>query len=102
MASSSSSPTESAKRAPYRVLSGYCPDSQCGTKLYFPAWDSSIECSNCGKRYEQKALLNVEQVCVEFQFTVIAAASVQIQLHVTSQIYTLILVCPETTCAKMF
>ena len=58
----SPSPTESAKRAPYRVLSAYCPDSQCGTKLYFPAWDSSIECSNCGKRYEQKALQNVEQV----------------------------------------
>jgi len=56
--------TDSTEQGPYRVLSGYCPDTQCNTKLYFPAYDSSIECSNCGKRHEQKFLKDVEQVRV--------------------------------------
>ncbi|XP_077979065.1 deubiquitinating protein VCPIP1-like [Glandiceps talaboti] len=46
----------------YRVLSGYCPDDHCKTKLYFPAWDTSIECTGCGQRHEKSAILNIEQV----------------------------------------
>ncbi|XP_006824972.1 deubiquitinating protein VCPIP1-like [Saccoglossus kowalevskii] len=47
---------------PYRLLSGYCPDDHCKTKLYFPAWDSSIECTGCGQRHEKSSIVNIEQV----------------------------------------
>ena len=28
----------------YKVLCGYCPDEKCKTRLFFPAYDKSIEC----------------------------------------------------------
>lgn len=46
----------------YQVLSGYCPDEKCQAKLFFPYYDTSIECTACGQRYEQQALQNVEVV----------------------------------------
>ena len=46
----------------YRVLSGYCPDEACRTQLFFPVYDSSIECTNCGQRHEQKSLKNIAEV----------------------------------------
>ena len=45
-----------------RVLSGYCPDLGCQTKLVFPSYESSIECTNCGERHEQKALREMQEV----------------------------------------
>ncbi|XP_070565133.1 LOW QUALITY PROTEIN: deubiquitinating protein VCPIP1-like [Ptychodera flava] len=54
--------SRSKSREPYRVLSGFCPDEQCKTKLFFPAWDTSIECTGCGQRHEKSTIKNVEQV----------------------------------------
>ncbi|KAI8501465.1 Deubiquitinating protein VCIP135 [Branchiostoma belcheri] len=52
----------SKSRETYRVLSGHCPDQNCRAKLFFPAWDSSIECTDCGQRHQQSAIQNVEEV----------------------------------------
>ncbi|XP_064634580.1 deubiquitinating protein VCPIP1-like isoform X2 [Lineus longissimus] len=52
----------SESKEKYRVLSGCCPDEKCKTKLFFPGWEPSIECTNCGQRHEQKNLHNVEKV----------------------------------------
>lgn len=49
-------------KEPYKVLCGECPDQQCKAKLYFPAYDSSIECTNCGQRHEKSAIRNVVEV----------------------------------------
>ena len=46
----------------YRVLTGLCPDPGCQAKLFFPAYESSIECTSCGQRHTQQSLKNVEQV----------------------------------------
>ena len=53
---------QSRGKEAYRVLSGICPDEQCGAKLFFPGYDSSIECTSCGQRHEQKTLKNLQQV----------------------------------------
>ena len=49
-------------KGPYKVLCGTCPDPQCRTKLFFPAHDSSIECTACGQRHERKAITEVAEV----------------------------------------
>ncbi len=54
--------SKTKKSGPYRVQTGLCPDEQCKAKLFFPAYDSSIECTNCGQRHERKALKEVEEV----------------------------------------
>lgn len=46
----------------YKVLYGTCPDEQCKAKLYFPAYDTSIECTNCGQRHDKSAIQNVAEV----------------------------------------
>lgn len=46
----------------YRVLSGLCPDEQCQSKLYFRAYEASIECTGCGQRHECKQVKNIEEV----------------------------------------
>ncbi|KAK3576161.1 hypothetical protein CHS0354_039827 [Potamilus streckersoni] len=46
----------------YRFLFGTCPDEQCKAKLFFPAFDKSIECTGCGKRHEQSSLQNIAEV----------------------------------------
>ncbi|KAK3102693.1 hypothetical protein FSP39_013188 [Pinctada imbricata] len=46
----------------YKVLCGYCPDEKCKTRLFFPAYDRSIECPGCGQRHEQSTILNVAEV----------------------------------------
>ncbi len=43
----------------YRVLCGTCPDTQCQTRLFFPAHNSSIECTGCGQRHERDAIKQV-------------------------------------------
>ena len=53
---------EGKGKGQYKVLSGLCPDAKCGAKLFFPAYDSSIECSNCGQRHQQSSLKNIEEV----------------------------------------
>lgn len=45
-----------------RLFCGYCPDIGCQTKLVFPSYESSIECTSCGQRHEQKALREVQEV----------------------------------------
>ena len=49
-------------RGPYRVLSGLCPDDQCKAKLFFPAYDSSVECTDCGQRHNKDELKNLSEV----------------------------------------
>ena len=46
----------------YKVQSGFCPDEQCNAKLFFPARDSSIECTSCGQRHPKDTLKNIEDV----------------------------------------
>lgn len=46
----------------YKVLCGSCPDEQCRAKLFFPAYDKSVECTGCGKRHEQSSLQNIAEV----------------------------------------
>ncbi|KAL3842550.1 hypothetical protein ACJMK2_020546 [Sinanodonta woodiana] len=46
----------------YRFLCGTCPDEQCKAKLFFPAFDKSIECTGCGRRHEQSSLQNIAEV----------------------------------------
>lgn len=41
---------------------GTCPDEGCQAKLYFPSYDNSIECTNCGQRHERHLLKNVAEV----------------------------------------
>ncbi|XP_013409530.1 deubiquitinating protein VCIP135 [Lingula anatina] len=49
-------------KEPYRVLSGYCPDEGCQTRLFFPAYETSIECTGCGQRHERNTIKNPEVV----------------------------------------
>ncbi|ELT92345.1 hypothetical protein CAPTEDRAFT_100015, partial [Capitella teleta] len=49
-------------RAHLAVFSGLCPDAQCHTKLFFPAHDSSIECTGCGQQHQRTVLLDVQEV----------------------------------------
>ncbi|KAJ8017568.1 hypothetical protein HOLleu_44929 [Holothuria leucospilota] len=44
------------------MLCGTCPDDHCQTKLYFPSYDASIECPNCGQRHLRNSLKNIEEV----------------------------------------
>ncbi|XP_069134071.1 deubiquitinating protein VCPIP1-like [Argopecten irradians] len=46
----------------YKVLCGSCPDELCQAKLFFPAYDKSVECTGCGKRHEQTTLQNIAEV----------------------------------------
>nr|XP_033789255.1 deubiquitinating protein VCIP135 [Geotrypetes seraphini]XP_033789256.1 deubiquitinating protein VCIP135 [Geotrypetes seraphini] len=52
-----------SKRKDRRILSGTCPDPSCQARLFFPAHGAaSIECTDCGRRHEQRSLLGVEEV----------------------------------------
>ena len=53
---------EDGGRGPYRVFCGLCPDEECQAKLFFPSYDTSIECTSCGQRHERGALKSVEEV----------------------------------------
>ena len=53
---------EEPASTPYRMLSALCPDEQCQTKHFFPAYDTSIECTTCGQRHAQAALKDVQEV----------------------------------------
>ena len=50
------------RRKVYKVMCGYCPDEQCKSKLFFAAFDTSIECTGCGQRHHKDTLKNVEEV----------------------------------------
>ena len=45
-----------------RVLSGICADLACSTKLFFPAHDASVECSQCGQRHDVTSLRDIQPV----------------------------------------
>lgn len=45
-----------------RMLSGFCPDGKCQTKLFFPSYDSSIECTNCGQRHDKSTLTDIQEI----------------------------------------
>lgn len=45
-----------------KVYCGFCPDIRCQTKLVFPSYESSIECTSCGQRHEQKSLRELQEV----------------------------------------
>ncbi|XP_076331190.1 deubiquitinating protein VCPIP1-like [Tachypleus tridentatus] len=45
-----------------KVLCGSCPDGQCQARLFFPSYDTSIECTSCGQRHERRFLKNVQEV----------------------------------------
>ncbi|XP_014677448.1 PREDICTED: deubiquitinating protein VCIP135-like [Priapulus caudatus] len=47
---------------PYHLLRGRCPDDKCKTLLFFPAHEASVECTECGQRHQQRALVDVEEV----------------------------------------
>ncbi|XP_077208383.1 deubiquitinating protein VCPIP1 isoform X1 [Paroedura picta] len=55
-----------SKKRDRRIFSGTCPDPKCQARLFFPAHgplsSGSIECTDCGQRYEQRQLLGVEEV----------------------------------------
>ncbi|GFO30372.1 deubiquitinating protein vcip135-like [Plakobranchus ocellatus] len=43
-------------------LSGFCPNAQCGKRLYFPEHEASVECFGCGQRHTPSVLRNVERL----------------------------------------
>ncbi len=49
-------------RADVKVLSGRCPDEQCQTTLFFPAYDTNIVCTSCGQRIACPRIKNVAEV----------------------------------------
>ncbi|XP_067655119.1 deubiquitinating protein VCPIP1-like isoform X1 [Haliotis asinina] len=60
--SSTMSRTKLKSADQYKVLTCICPDEECQAKLYFPAFDKSIECTSCGQRHDKASLQNVEEV----------------------------------------
>ena len=52
--------TKQQKKVKY--CSATCPDPQCRTKLYFPAHEASVECSNCGQRHTVSNLPDKQQL----------------------------------------
>ncbi|CAH1785484.1 unnamed protein product [Owenia fusiformis] len=46
----------------YKVLSGLCPDDGCKTRLFFPAYDRSVECTGCGQRHNKSTIKDVSEV----------------------------------------
>ncbi|NXK24241.1 VCIP1 protein, partial [Arenaria interpres] len=59
-------PPAAGKKRDRRIFSGTCPDPKCQARLFFPAHgpqgSGSIECTDCGRRHEQRQLLAVEEV----------------------------------------
>ena len=53
---------DSTKRAKYRVLSGICADTACNAKLFFPAHEASVECTQCGQRHDVRSLRDTSPV----------------------------------------
>ena len=52
----------SVDRLSYKMMCGNCPDEQCNATLFFPARDSSIECTSCGQRHGKNMIRNVAEV----------------------------------------
>ncbi|XP_066482148.1 deubiquitinating protein VCPIP1 [Tiliqua scincoides] len=55
-----------SKKRDRRIFSGTCPEPKCQARLFFPAHGppsgGSVECTDCGRRHEQRQLLGVEEV----------------------------------------
>ena len=47
---------------PLKYKSGVCPDSECQTTLYFPAYEKSVECTSCGQRHDYNDLLDIKDI----------------------------------------
>lgn len=45
-----------------RVLSATCLDEACCARLFFPSYDQSVECPQCGQRHDRTALRDVQEV----------------------------------------
>ena len=43
--------SESKQPKNVKYLTASCPDPQCGTKLFFPSYEASVECPTCGQRH---------------------------------------------------
>ncbi|XP_071853755.1 deubiquitinating protein VCPIP1-like isoform X2 [Apostichopus japonicus] len=56
-----SQPSRAQDAAPV-MLCGTCPDQHCQTKLYFPSYDVSIECPDCGQRHLRQSLKDIKEV----------------------------------------
>ncbi|GFS24096.1 deubiquitinating protein VCIP135-like [Elysia marginata] len=44
------------------VLCGFCPNTHCRKRLYFPENEASVECFGCGQRHTPSVLINVERL----------------------------------------
>lgn len=48
--------------------SGVCPEAECNTKLLFPSYEKSVECTACGRRHntdqlvEKKTISNAKEL----------------------------------------
>lgn len=42
--------------------SGVCPDPECNTKLLFPSYEKSVECTACGRRHNAEQLAEKKRI----------------------------------------
>ena len=42
--------------------SGVCPESECNTKLLFPSYEKSVECTSCGRRHNTDQLVEKKTI----------------------------------------
>ena len=53
--------------------SGVCPEAECNTKLLFPSYEKSVECTSCGRRHntdqlvEKKTITNPKELLNVFR-----------------------------------
>lgn len=42
--------------------SGVCPEPECNTKLLFPSYEKSVECTSCGRRHNREQLVEKKTI----------------------------------------
>jgi len=42
--------------------SGVCPEEECHTKLLFPSYEKSVECTCCGRRHNTDQLVEKKKI----------------------------------------
>lgn len=42
--------------------SGVCPEPECKTKLLFPSYEKSVECTSCGRRHNTNQLVEKKTI----------------------------------------
>ena len=42
--------------------SGVCPEQECNTKLLFPSYEKSVECTCCGRRHNTEQLVEKKAI----------------------------------------